>query len=100
MSTDDVDERDKSQFLANLTTLDIIECLTECLPFLKKENYIAESEYRLTLLDTIELLISLLKRDIAIRKRKQISIQVAASVEETLKLNKNNARKLKKSVKK
>lgn len=80
---------------ANLSRSDVLECLNETLPFFKRENYIVESTYSLTLLDLMELLIVLLMKEISMEKFNQ-SLR---EYEEKIKLEQEqNARKAKKSI--
>jgi hypothetical protein len=68
--------------------------LNETLPFFKRDDYIVESTYPLTLLDLMELLIVVLKKDISMGKFQD----GLRDYQEKLKAEEENARKAKKSI--
>lgn len=82
------------RFFENLSHADVLECLNESLPFFKRDNYIVESTYPLTPLDLVELLILLLAKDISVEKFNE----GLRDYEEKLKVEQENARKAKKSI--
>lgn len=54
-------ESNQKTLLKNLTMSDVIKITNEIFPFAKGDNCIIETEYRLNVLDMMEILIQLLK---------------------------------------
>lgn len=71
MSPNENESSEENCFIENLTMAQIVECLSRILPCLKKDNVIVDSEYRLTLVDLMELLIALLITEIQNLKHKK-----------------------------
>lgn len=84
----------KKKFFEKSSRTEILECLNETMPFIKRDNYIVESTYPLTLLDLMELIIVLLMKKISVEKFHQ-SLR---DYEEKLKCEQENAKKAKKSI--
>ena len=82
----------ESFLLENLTRIETLECLQQMFPFLQKRSLIVDSDYRLNMLDTMEVLIVLLTKELSIVKYNQSLRQQ----EEKLKLD--SGKKSKKNV--
>jgi hypothetical protein len=91
------DEDKTRSFWENLSLAQTVECLCGILPFLRKGKFIVESEYRLTLLDTVELLIALFEREVCIVNYKQKMQE--QSEQQKLKVKENGKRNSKKNSK-
>lgn len=83
----------KNCFLENIELSESVECLCRALPVLRKGKCIVESEYRLTLLDIVELIIALLKKETSIVKQKR---KMQEESHEKLKVNEGGKRNSKK----
>jgi hypothetical protein len=51
--------------------LETLECLQQMFPFLKMYNTIVESEYRLNMLDLMEILIVLLSKELKSKQKSE-----------------------------
>ncbi|KAG5670274.1 hypothetical protein PVAND_000551 [Polypedilum vanderplanki] len=95
-NNDDGTSKGVNGFLENIELSESVDCLCRTLPFLRKGKCIVESEYRLTLLDIVELIIALLKKEIWIVKQQKQKMQES---HENLKANEGGKKNSKKIVK-
>lgn len=76
----------------------MVDCFQQMLPFIKVWSLIVESEYRLNILDAMELLIALLKKEISIIKLRQAFGELMER--KKLEMEKKKTRKSMKNVRK
>lgn len=80
-------------FLAHISRDETLNCLQQLFPFLVERNLIVDTEYRLNMLDMMEVLIALLMKELEIVKQNR----ARREHEEKLKSEKDNSKKAKKS---
>jgi hypothetical protein len=67
-SADESAKGARNFFFENITRTQSLDCIQQMLPFVRKHNLIVDSEYRLNMLDVMELLLVLVKKEISIGK--------------------------------